>query len=177
MFGTDIINYNFRDDIDLSKTPWHSMFGKDDANNITDYTKALSDYFDLVVERTPEISNLKQEMDSSNTAISNATQNIQTMLTQMGSEYFTMTEENVQKLNGYFKSLEVATQTSGQAFLDIVTISISKLQEQGYVSDETAQKVIDNAYRKKLAEEGATRDYIEAMVTLQKQLQNNEITQ
>lgn len=154
-----------------------SFFNKEDATNVNDYATALSKYFDLIKDNTVSIDNFKSIMDDSNDSILNTTQDIELMLTQMGSEYFTLTAENLQKLNGYFQQLEIATKTSSQAFLDAVTLSISKLQEQGYVSDETAQKVIDNAYRKKLAEEGETREYIEAMLDLQHQFENNQITQ
>jgi len=157
----------------------YSLFSpvtEDDVVTLNNYTDAMTRYFDTISGKYSQTQNFIDVLSQSKDAFQSANDGLELLLTQMSAGSYEITAEDLSKINSYLYEMQTASNQASQAFFDAITSMIVRLQDQGYVSDQVAQKVIDNAYRKKLAEEGETQAYIEKALELQHQLENNEIS-
>lgn len=153
-----------------------SIFNNADYVNISDYSNSLQNLFDNIITNIPNLETYNELINQSKISYSNAEEQLAILLAQMDTNQYELTSDDINKLNGYLNEMLTATKTSGQAFTDAITLATLKLQEQGYTSEETAQKVIESAKKKQLAEQGFTEEYISKMSELDRQRREGIIT-
>ena len=162
---------------ELKNLPVLPSFEKENEIYMANYTNAVTNYFEKVKENLPnvaEFSNIISQMSESSNQASDGFENL---LTKFADSHYQIVGEDLNQINVYLSTLKENAYTSSQAYYDAILKITLGLQEQGYVAEETAEKVIDSAYRKRLAEEGNTQQFIDAMSELEKQFRNNEITE
>lgn len=102
---------------------------------------------------------------------------LDTFLTKLGNSAYQTTAEDISELNSILNEMSGYVKASGDAFVDSAILSTNSLKEEGYISTQTADKVVANAIRKAEAEGNAFDSYQLKLKDYTTQLQKGLITQ
>lgn len=171
---------NILNNLDMYSSSAYSLFGGITDDNVVamnNYTNAVTKYFDAITENLPNVSSFSNIISQMKESSNEASEGFENLLAKFADANYDITLSDLDTVNVYLQQLKTSADTSSQAFYDAILKITLGLQEQGWVAEETAEKVIDSAYRKRLAEEGETQAFIDKMAELERQYRNNEITE
>lgn len=152
-----------------------SFFGNMDATSITSYTEAVKGLFTEITNNLPNISSYIATIEKSHAEYDNASTSLGVLVAQMAGMDYTEAVNQLSAVNTQINNMKVAMDTASQATFDATSKIIMNLREQGIVSDEEAIRMIENANKIRLAQEGYTEQYINELTKLNKQLRDGKI--
>lgn len=130
-----------------------------------------------VVEYAEKQNSMASTMGEWNDTLDQTTNSLDIMLAQFGSESFEITKSSIDELDNKLKNLKDAASGASQAFTDYITNSTLNLKDQGIISKETADAVVNAAIRKQQAEGKYYDAYITKINDLKTQLKDGKISQ
>lgn len=152
-----------------------SFLGNMDATAISSYTEALKGLFTEITNGLPNISSYITVIEQSKVDYDNASTSLGVLVAQMAGMDYTDAVDQLSAVNTEINNMKVAMDTASQATFDATSKIIMNLREQGIVSDEEAIRMIENANKIRLAQEGYTEQYINELTKLNKQLRDGKI--
>ena len=152
-----------------------SFLGNMDATAISSYTEALKGLFTEITNGLPNISSYITVIEQSKVDYDNASTSLGVLVAQMAGMDYTDAVDQLSAVNTQINNMKVAMDTASQATFDATSKIIMNLREQGIVSDEEAIRMIENANKIRLAQEGYTEQYINELTKLNKQLRDGKI--
>lgn len=153
-----------------------SLFS-DKGINITSYTDAFKEYVGTITGNLASIESYTELIERNDTAYKNANESMGILIAQMNTDQYSVTADDISKINSSLETMRTASENSGQATVDAITKIVLKYKEQGIMSDELTQQIITDAKKQQLAEQGYTEDYINKIVDLDEKLKHGKITQ
>ena len=145
--------------------------------SINEYGESLEN---LLLNMTNNISNVdkyNQTIADSKKNYEDAKESLEILLTQMQTDSYKVTSEDIEKLNSILQKMVDNVRNSGQAFTDATTVIVNHLKEEGKISEEEALKVVKSAQLKAKAENDSAEQYRLKMLELTNQLESGKITQ
>lgn len=147
------------------------------GERIDNYYNKYVNLVNEIVGSSDSWVNLHNSYLEHNEALEDAGTNLDTFLTKLGNSAYETTAEDISKLNSILDEMTSYVKASGDAFVDSAILSTNSLKEEGYISTQTADKVVANAIRKAEAEGDAFNSYQLKLKDYTTQLQKGLITQ
>lgn len=152
-----------------------SFLGNMDATSITSYTEAIKGLFTEITNGLPNISSYITIIEQSKANYDNASTSLGVLVAQMAGMDYTDAVNKLSEVNTQINNMKTAMDNASQATFDATSKIIMSLREQGIVSDEESIRMIENANKIRLAQEGYTEQYINELTKLNKQLRDGKI--
>lgn len=147
------------------------------GTSITEYKKSLDNLLSGIVNGIPNVSKYNDIIKDSKSSYEGAKDSLEILLTQMQTNAYKVTADDIEKLNNILNTMTESVKESGQAFTDATTSIVNHLQEEGKISQEEALKVVKAAQMKAEAENNSAEQYRLALIELTHQLESGSITQ
>ena len=112
----------------------------------------LSESTSELTNYTNQIKAMSEIQEESNATIQDANNTIDLYLTKLASPQYKITAEDLDTLRSAFDSVRDATVASSESTANSIIITVNRLKELGQISENTAQRVIDSAIRRQMAE-------------------------
>lgn len=121
-----------------------SLFS-DKGINITSYTDAFKEYVGTITGNLASIESYTELIERNDTAYKNANESMGILIAQMNTDQYSVTADDISKINSSLETMRTASENSGQATVDAITKIVLKYKEQGIMSDELTQQIITDA--------------------------------
>ena len=145
--------------------------------SIKEYKKSLDELLSKIVNDVPNVDKYNQIIKDSKASYEGAKDSLSVLLTQMQTDAYQVTADDISKLNTVLDTMSNSVKESGQAFTDATTAIVNHLVKEGKISEEQALRVVKSAQMKAQAENNRVEEYRLKMIELNNQLERGEITQ
>lgn len=145
--------------------------------SIKEYKKSLDNLLSKIVNGLPDISSYNQTIKDSKASYEGAKDSLAVLLTQMQTDAYEITADDISKLNTILDTMTNSVKESGQAFTDATTAIVNHLVEEGKISEEQALKVVQAAQMKAQAENNRVEEYRLKLLELTNQYNSGKISQ
>lgn len=180
VYGKDKLNMAFEEYNQNKELYDQLFFGEsmfnNDGTNIEDYTNSLQKYFDTINTNYINVSNYNKIIEDSKTAYQGASEQIGILLSQMSTDQYKITAEDIATINSNLEQMRISSANASQAQVDGITKIMVGYQQQGLASSELVKQIISDAQKKKLAEQGYTEEFINKISELNTKFSEGKIT-
>lgn len=134
--------------------------------SIKEYKKSLDELLSSIVNGVPNVSKYSDTIKDSKASYDGAKDSLGLLLTQMQTDAYEVTADDISKLNTIVDTMAESVKLSGQAFTDATTSIVNHLVTEGKMANEQALNVVKAAQMKAEAENDRVEQYRLKMIEL-----------